>query len=75
MFKWFEKRLEAYPEEPPREPPRGLVAFCLYYTRGAWPWIIGMAIFTTLIAIIEVSLLPSWAISSTGFRTSRVRHS
>jgi ATP-binding cassette subfamily B multidrug efflux pump len=56
MFRWFEKRLEAYPEEPPREPPRGLVAFCLYYTRGAWPWIIGMAIFTTLIAVIEVSL-------------------
>ncbi|TKC73996.1 ABC transporter ATP-binding protein [Brucella abortus] len=56
MFRWFEQRLEAYPEEPPREPPRGLVAFCLYYTRGAWPWIIGMAIFTTLIAVIEVSL-------------------
>lgn len=56
MFRWFEERLAPYPEEPPREPPRGLVAFCLYYTRGAWPWIIGMAIFTTLIAIIEVSL-------------------
>ena len=56
MFKWFEKRLEAYPEEPPREPPRGLVAFCLYYTRGAWPWLIGMGVFTTLIAVIEVSL-------------------
>lgn len=56
MFRWFEQRLEAYPEEPPREPPRGLVAFCLYYTRVAWPWIIGMAIFTTLIAVIEVSL-------------------
>lgn len=56
MFRWFEQRLEAYPEEPPREPPRGLVAFCLYYTRGAWPWIIGMALFTTLIAVIEVSL-------------------
>jgi len=56
MFTWFEKRLDAYPEEPPREPPRGLIAFCMYYTRGSWPWIIGMAIFTTLIAIIEVSL-------------------
>lgn len=56
MFKWFEKRLIAYPEEAPREPPRGLVAFCLYYTRGAWPWIFGMAFFTSLIAIIEVSL-------------------
>ncbi|ENR21925.1 ABC transporter [Brucella suis] len=56
MFRWFEQRLEAYPEEPSREPPRGLVAFCLYYTRGAWPWIIGMAIFTTLIAVIEVLL-------------------
>ncbi len=56
MFQWFEKRLAAYPDEAPREPPRGLMAFCLYYTRGAWPWIAAMAVFTTLIAIIEVSL-------------------
>lgn len=56
MFKWFENQLKPYPEETPREPPRGLVAFCLYYTRGAWPWLLGMAFFTTLIAVIEVSL-------------------
>ncbi len=56
MFQWFEQRLDAYPQETPREPPRGLVAFCLFYTRGAWPWILGMAVFATLIAVIEVSL-------------------
>ncbi len=39
-----------------RASPARTGSLCLYYTRGAWPWIIGMAIFTTLIAVIEVSL-------------------
>ncbi|MFC4624889.1 ABC transporter ATP-binding protein [Daeguia caeni] len=56
MFKWFENRLEVYPDQIPETPPRSLVAFCLYYTRGAWPWIIAMAVLTSIIAIIEVSL-------------------
>ena len=56
MFKWFEQRLDPYPEQSSQEPPRGLVAFCRFYTRGAWPWILFMAVFTALIAIIEVSL-------------------
>jgi len=37
-------------------PPRRLVAFCLYYTRGVWPWLACMAVFTALIAVMEVLL-------------------
>ena len=31
-------RLASPPEEPV-EPPSTLVAFCLHYTKGAWPWL------------------------------------
>ncbi|WP_439272005.1 ABC transporter ATP-binding protein [Pseudochrobactrum sp. HB0163] len=56
MFRWFEKRLNAYPEVPLEQPPKGLFKFCMYYSRGAWGWIIVMAGLTALIAIFEVSL-------------------
>ena len=59
MFKWFENRLNPYPDSPDglvQQPPRGLIAFCLFYSRGAWPWLLLMAFFTALLAIIEVSL-------------------
>ena len=41
MFRWFERRLDPFPPEEPVEPPKTLVAFCLHYTRGAWPYIAG----------------------------------
>ena len=56
MFKWFEDRLEPFPTEEPQEPPKTLVAFCKFYTRGAWPVIIAMAILTAAIALVEVTL-------------------
>lgn len=79
MFRWFEQRLNPFPEEAEikagrrqrrkqaetadsaaagvmQTPPRGLLAFCLYYTRGVWPWLIAMSVFTALIAVMEVLL-------------------
>ncbi|MCT6871441.1 MAG: ABC transporter ATP-binding protein/permease [Bartonella sp.] len=56
MFSWFEQRLDAFPKGEPKRPPKGLFAFCLYYTKGVWKWLIVMAIFTSLLALIEVSL-------------------
>jgi len=56
MFGWFEKRLDAFPHDALVTPPRGLVAFCRHYTKGSWRWLIIMALFTTLIAVMEVSL-------------------
>ena len=54
MFRWFEKRLDPFPPEEPIEPPKTLVAFCVHYTRGAWPYIIVDAVLVAAIAIAEV---------------------
>jgi ATP-binding cassette subfamily B multidrug efflux pump len=54
LFQWFEKRLDPFPAEEPVEPPRTLIAFCLHYTRGAWPFIILDAFLIAAIAIAEV---------------------
>ncbi|MBX3530408.1 MAG: ABC transporter ATP-binding protein [Rhizobiaceae bacterium] len=54
MFRWFETRLNPFPPEEPVEPPKTLVAFCLHYTKGAWPWLVPSAILTALIAGTEV---------------------
>jgi ATP-binding cassette, subfamily B, multidrug efflux pump len=56
MFSWFENRLDAFPVAEPTEPPKTLLAFCMFYTKGAWPAIAAMAVLTSLIAIIEVTL-------------------
>jgi ATP-binding cassette, subfamily B, multidrug efflux pump len=56
MFRWFETRLDPFPPEEPVEPPRTLIAFCLFYTRGAWRFIAVTAVLTTAIAIAEVTL-------------------
>ncbi|MGN8023166.1 ABC transporter ATP-binding protein [Phyllobacterium sp. 22229] len=56
MFRWFEKRLEAFPSAEPGEPPKTLVAFCMHYTRGVWPWLAVMAVCTASIAVLEVSM-------------------
>ena len=56
MFSWFENRLDAFPVAEPTEPPKTLLAFCMFYTGGAWPAIAAMAVLTSLIAIIEVTL-------------------
>lgn len=56
MFGWFERRLNAFPDDQPTMPPRSLVAFCVHYTKGVWGWLSLMAVFTALIAVMEVSL-------------------
>ncbi|MBZ9918407.1 MULTISPECIES: ABC transporter ATP-binding protein [unclassified Mesorhizobium] len=54
LFSWFEKRLDPFPGAEPVEPPKTLVAFCLHYTRGAWPYILVDAVLVAAIAIAEV---------------------
>lgn len=54
MFRWFENRLNPFPAQEPVEPPKTLVAFCLHYTRGAWPYIAGAGLLITAIALAEV---------------------
>ncbi len=56
MFGWFESRLNPYPSEEPKLPPKGLFAFCWHYTKPAAPWLVTMAVLTALIAVGEVML-------------------
>lgn len=56
MFRWFEQRLPPFPEGQPEQPPKGLIAFCIYYSKGAWPYIFAAGTLMMLIAITEVWL-------------------
>ncbi|MCK2043257.1 ABC transporter ATP-binding protein/permease [Chromohalobacter sp. TMW 2.2308] len=54
MFRWFENRLAPFPPQEPQRPPDTLIAFCLHYTRGAWPYLMVATVLMALIAGIEV---------------------
>ena len=56
MQRWFESRLDPFPDTPPTQPPATLYAFCRHYTRGAEPWLLLLTISTGLIALAEVAL-------------------
>jgi len=56
MFKRFESFTEAFPKDEPIQPPKGIIAFCRHYTRGFEKPLLIMAILSTIVAIIEVSL-------------------
>ena len=56
MLRWFERRLDPFPDAPPAQPPATLYAFCRHYTRGAEPWLLVLTVTTGLIALAEVAL-------------------
>jgi ATP-binding cassette subfamily B multidrug efflux pump len=56
VFKWFETRLDPYPQGEPVQPPKGLLAFCLHYSKGAKRWLIAMALLGAGIALGEIAL-------------------
>ncbi|WP_336407841.1 ABC transporter ATP-binding protein [Gallaecimonas kandeliae] len=56
LFGWFERRLDPLPKAEPTEPPRTLVAFCLHYTKGAWPYLALAATLMAAVALTEVWL-------------------
>lgn len=56
MFSFFERRISPFPDDPPEQPPATLWAFCWYYTRGVWPWLLLMSLLVTAIALVEVAL-------------------
>lgn len=57
MFKFFEGLTQAFPKEEPKMPPKNLVAFLLYYTRGFKLPLAIMSALSAIIAIVEVTLL------------------
>lgn len=56
MFGFFERFIDPYPPEHPVEPPQGLYRFCRHYIRGIEPYLVLLAILTTLLAISEALL-------------------
>jgi len=56
MYRLFERLTKAFPAEEPEQPPKGVIAFCRYYTRGFERWLVLMAISTAAIAGLEVIL-------------------
>ena len=56
LFSWFEGRLNPYPRAEPEQPPQGLLAFCLHYSKGAKRWLIAMAVLGAAIAVGEIML-------------------
>ncbi|SHO54575.1 ABC transporter ATP-binding protein [Vibrio quintilis] len=56
MYKRFEGFTKAFPPEEPQQPPETLLAFCRYYTKGFTKPLVFIALLSTLIAIVEVSL-------------------
>ncbi|MFK7887450.1 MAG: ABC transporter ATP-binding protein [Gammaproteobacteria bacterium] len=56
MFRFFESRIDPYPEEEPTQPPGTLLGFCWLYTRPVIGWLVVMAALSAFIAVGEVAL-------------------
>jgi len=54
LFRWFESRLAPFPKEETAQPPATLLQFCVFFTRGSWPYIACAAVLMMLIALVEV---------------------
>ncbi|HHG90297.1 MAG TPA: ABC transporter ATP-binding protein [Devosia sp.] len=56
MLRWFETRLDPYPSEFPRMPPRRFWDFCLHYMDGTKRWLALMALTAGVIGLLEIML-------------------
>lgn len=56
MFSFFEKLIKPFPIEEPSQPPKGVLSFCLHYSRGIESPLLLMTMLTATLAILEVSL-------------------
>jgi len=57
MFRWFETRIEAFPDDPPAQPPNTLLAFYAHFIRPVWPAFAALLVAGFLGSLIEVTLL------------------
>ena len=56
MLRWFERRVDPFPEAPPASPPRGFAAFVWSCTKGLRPYLLGMTLLTAVIGAFEALL-------------------
>lgn len=70
VWRFFETLVPPFPEDIKGEPPKGIIRFILFYTRGLWPFLIFIAILTSLMAAGEalfficLGLIVDWTSSS-----------
>jgi ATP-binding cassette, subfamily B, multidrug efflux pump len=57
MFRWFETRIAAFPEDPPARPPDTLLAYYLYFIKPVWPAFAALLVAGFLGSVIEVALM------------------
>ncbi len=57
MFRWFETRIEAFPNDLPAQPPDRLLAFYVYFIKPVWPAFAVLLVAGFLGSLIEVTLL------------------
>lgn len=55
-FTYFEKLVDPFPPKVDGRSPGSVYRFCRHYARGLEPYLLGMALLSTLIAIVEVAL-------------------
>jgi ATP-binding cassette subfamily B multidrug efflux pump len=55
MFRFFENRVPPFPDGEPGQPPSGLFAFLLHYSRPVMPWLIAMSVLTAILSVSEVA--------------------
>src|SRR6185295_13572100 len=57
MFRWFETRIDAFPDEIPVRPPDTLLAFYVHFVRPIWPAFAVLLVAGFAGAVIEVALM------------------
>jgi ATP-binding cassette subfamily B multidrug efflux pump len=57
MYRWFETRIDAYPEQAPERPPVTLAAFYRYFIQPVWPAFAVLLVVGFIGSVIEVSLM------------------
>ncbi len=56
MFAFFEKLVEPFPAVEPKQPPQGLLAFCWYFTKDLWPYLLAVSVLVAFVSGLEVML-------------------
>jgi ABC-type multidrug transport system fused ATPase/permease subunit len=57
MLNWFEKQVNPFDEANEQQPPKGIFAFCRFYTKGFEKPLLLLSLFSALIAFSEVILI------------------
>jgi ATP-binding cassette subfamily B multidrug efflux pump len=57
IFTWFEERIDAFPKQPPVQPPQTLLAFYWHFLKPIWPALVVLLVIGFAGTLIELALL------------------